>query len=158
MSPLDRRGSLTGARLLPASQTRHLRQSMFLRFVLVFDQMGLRDIADGQSAEDETVAILQHHHVLQVLPVEMAVAKVAIARSIPHLSTRCASSRAVETGIFTTPRFLRHHHKRKSLPHAGSSAHCQVEAGGIEPPSETRLEKASTSVSPTTFLASDPRR
>ena len=33
-----------------------------------------------------------------------------------------------------------------------------MEAGGIEPPSETRLERASTSVSPTTFLASRPRR
>ena len=33
-----------------------------------------------------------------------------------------------------------------------------VEAGGIEPPSETRLAQVSTSVAPTTFLASRPRR
>ena len=33
-----------------------------------------------------------------------------------------------------------------------------VEAGGIEPPSETRLAQVSTSVAPTTLLASRPRR
>jgi hypothetical protein len=33
-----------------------------------------------------------------------------------------------------------------------------VEAGGIEPPSETRLAQASTSVAPATFLASRPRK
>ena len=33
-----------------------------------------------------------------------------------------------------------------------------VEAGGIEPPSETRLAQVSTSVAPTMFLASRPLR
>jgi len=33
-----------------------------------------------------------------------------------------------------------------------------VEARGIEPRSETRLAQVSTSVAPTTFLASRPRR
>lgn len=33
-----------------------------------------------------------------------------------------------------------------------------VEAGGIEPPSETRLAQVSTSIAPTTFLASRRRR
>ena len=44
-----------------------------------------------------------------------------------------------------------------SLAH-GLSKRLLVEAGGIEPPSETRLAQVSTSVAPTTFLASRPRR
>src|ERR1035437_6425629 len=46
----------------------------------------------------------------------------------------------------------------KYLPERVVSSVKMVEAGGIEPPSETRLTWVSTSVAPTTFLASRPRR